>query len=512
MSTHRIGLRRLAQVAGATAAVAVLTAAAMMSSGGSSDRRASADIAHTPAVLDSNQGARPDGGAIALRDRGVAFRDPGLAAEPPAFAQAYAVAQDGTDRRVRLAVETTPAGVLLRTRGAGQDAAALEAMAGDLEARRAQLLAILDIGVDVAHRFEIPGMDEADLAARREVIVGLTLEELSVIDHYLGTVADWDDRVAQLTALHASLPAEFELASPGAPAPAPIGAASDGAALPDFDPLATVPAPVAPTPFPATRDFKVTQQQMQTGYPPAYPVLACPASSEDRLGSVRFVFMDILTAIDVIGIPIEFLCKYNFDTLGFGTNAVGCIPSFVFVTVREVFAFTLEYLDFCAGLINSAEIQATYENTRRIMARLNAHDRDMLERFRDNQVFLQDLEASIARQALELNAGSADDDPIALLQLPVGVCRDLQGPAGDFRYRLSSGANVGPRRQCGLLGEVDRAIVELRALVAESGLSTNAADAEIAVAQAHLAAGEYKAAYARYRKAYRELASSHTVP
>ena len=426
------------------------------------------------------------------------------------LAETIASAPDGSGRDVRLTAEETVAGPMLRFRSLGKTPAELDAISVDLEQTRARLLQMMDAAGTIRGALAQPELDDTDVVRSRALIEGLTLEELSVIKRTLDPLLNWEATIDELQALadEISAPGGTVLVVP--PVHSEIDAAVEGA-VPDFVPQATVPAPSFPTPFPGNRSFEPTQDQMMTGFPPGYPVRACIAAPMERYTSARIILMASLQIVDALAPTVELLCNLNIDVLGFGAK-IGCIPQAVFVGVREVLALVLEVLDMCAGLVNSAEIEAAYQNTGRIMARLNDHNEDMLTRFQRNQIFLQDLEGNIAREAMDLNLASAVDDPMALFVLPPTTCRDLQGPANDDYFNPPDGSSSGRRQQCGLINEIDRVIDEMRAMVAESGLSTNNADAEIAAAKLHKAAGQNKSAYARYRKAFRELAGTHSGP
>lgn len=422
------------------------------------------------------------------------------------LSETIAPAPDGSGRTVRLTAEESADGPMLRFRSARGMGAELHATSSDLEYTRARLLQILAAAGTIRDSLAHPEFEDVDTIRTQALIEGLTLEELSVIKRSLDGLSGWEAAIDDLQAM------ADELSAPGAtllvapPFDPSIGKAIDGA-VPDFDPLATVPAPTFPTPFPANRDYEPTQNEMMTAFPPGYSAVACVSAPTERYTAARFALATVLQITAVLNPTITLLCNLNIDILGFGAK-IGCIPAAVFAGVVGVINLAQSLLSLCADLVNAAEIQAGYENGRRIMARLNSHNADMLTRFQRNQVFLQDFEGNIARQAMELNMASAQDDPIGLFVLPRTTCRDLQGPVNDSYFA----GNVGQRDQCGLIEEIDRVVDELRAMVAESGLTTNNADAEIAAAKAHLAVGEYKSAYARYRKAFRELASTHTVP
>ncbi len=422
------------------------------------------------------------------------------------LSETVAAAPDGSGRPIRLTVEETRDGPMLRFRASRGSEAELEAMSTELEQTRARLLQILAAVGTIRDSLAQPEFEDLDTVRTQALIEGLTLEELSVVKRSLDALAGWEEAIDDLQAMADELSASGGTVMVAPPVD-PVVAASLRGAVPDFDPLATVPAPGFPTPFPATRDYEPTQNDMMTAYTPGYSAVACASAPTERYTAARFALATVLQITAAINPTITLLCNLNIDILGFGAK-IGCIPAAVFAGVVGAINLAQSLLSLCNDLVNAAEIQANFENGRRIMARLNSHNADMLTRFRHNQIFLQDFEGNIARQAIDLNLASALDDPIGLFVVPATTCRDLQGPANDSYFP----GNVGPRAQCGLIEEIDRVVDELRAMTAESGLTTNNADAEILAAKAHLAVGEYKSAYARYRKAFRELASTHTVP
>lgn len=428
----------------------------------------------------------------------------------------------GEGRTYVAALEESAAGDMVLRYRASAKAASVNAEG--LEGLRDKLHGLIDAEDEFRQALDLTAQPQDVLAAQHARIETLTLEELSLVQHALDSTAAGAESLDRLLAIADELASD---PAPVASSGSAIDAVEGGPIVPDFDPVATVPAlplptvfPSVPTPAPGSLPsaplppgYQPAQRDMFTGYPPQYPVVACPANSMDRLGDARYALSETLLALEAVSLPLQYLCKGDIEVLGFeATNVVTCPIGVIATSILVGFSTVLDTLDFCAGLINSAEIEAGFENSGRIMARLIEHDAYMQQSFENGQTFLQDLERSVASEAMGRNLASSDDAPVALFLLPESVCRELPGPENDVRYTLPDGSVVGPRRQCGLIEEIDRTVASLRNLVAESGLGTNNADAELAAARALKSQGEYKAAYARYRNAYRELASTHSVP
>jgi hypothetical protein len=129
------------------------------------------------------------------------------------------------------------------------------------------------------------------------------------------------------------------------------------------------------------------------------------------------------------------------------------------------------------------------------------HDQNLTTRFNwtDNTLFhFRNLNL---RSRIEDNLASPVDDPIALFTLPGDICitTDLEVISTD-NPRFSPGRIAG----CGLLEVVSDTVRSAIDITAIAGESINNAEAEFDAAVAHYSNGEYKLAYARFRKAYRE--------
>jgi len=129
------------------------------------------------------------------------------------------------------------------------------------------------------------------------------------------------------------------------------------------------------------------------------------------------------------------------------------------------------------------------------------HDQNLTTRFNwtDNDLFhFRNLNL---RSRIEDNLASPEDDPIALFTLPGDVCitTDLEVISAN-NPRFSSGRIAG----CGLLEVVSDTVRSAIDMTIIAGESVNNAEAEFQAAVAHYDAQQWKLAYARFRKAYRE--------
>ena len=105
------------------------------------------------------------------------------------------------------------------------------------------------------------------------------------------------------------------------------------------------------------------------------------------------------------------------------------------------------------------------------------------------------------RSRIEANLASPEDDPVVLFELPGDVCitTDLEVISAD-NPKFSSGRIAG----CGLLEVVSDTVRSAIDMTIIAGGSVNNAEAEFDAAVQHYNNGEWKLAYARFRKAYRE--------
>ncbi len=198
-------------------------------------------------------------------------------------------------------------------------------------------------------------------------------------------------------------------------------------------------------------------------------------------------------------------CKGTFLMVcvpfGGGTNLPGCLGWGILKGIHLAASAVLEGLNFCIGVIDAAELATALQNTEIIHAELHMHDQNLTTRFNwtDNDLFhFRNLNL---RSRIEDNLASPEDDPIALFTLPGDVCitTDLEVISAN-NPRFSSGRIAG----CGLLEVVSDTVRSAIDMTIIAGESVNNAEAEFQAAVAHYDAQQWKLAYARFRKAYRE--------
>jgi len=186
---------------------------------------------------------------------------------------------------------------------------------------------------------------------------------------------------------------------------------------------------------------------------------------------------------------------------GGGTNIPGCVVAGVVKGIGLAAEAVLEGLKFCDGTIDGAELGTAFKNTVLLHAELAMHDDNLTTRFNwtDNDLFhFRNLNL---RSRIEDNLASPEDDPVALFTLPSDICitTDLEVISAN-NPKFSSGRIAG----CGLLEVVSDTVRSAIDMNQIAGQDINNAEAEFAAAVQHYNNGEWKLAYARFRKAYRE--------
>ncbi len=290
---------------------------------------------------------------------------------------------------------------------------------------------------------------------------------------------------------------------------------------PNFTPLIPSPEPATPQPVgdedtQAGVDMSPTpgidadwpSNEDEGLWPPNYPdyIPACvnlgvtDTRSDETVALVLRILNAALSTTEGI---LSSICKLEVEALGNSENASRCIAWWLVATLRVLPAFFQEMLDRCDAAIDGAEIQAGFQNSQRILARLKSHEASMRRAMYASDLFLRDMQVFQERLWIEENLASAEDDPDVLLMLPSSTCRALPGdptqlypPDGPIRQR------------CGKIEEVKRIVEQTISMVEESGEGINNAEAEYDAAIAHLTAGRYRDAFLRFRKAYREAVST----
>ncbi|MGA9347309.1 MAG: hypothetical protein WBW48_00710 [Anaerolineae bacterium] len=270
------------------------------------------------------------------------------------------------------------------------------------------------------------------------------------------------------------------------------------------------PTPVT-TPLPGIRHADHDQTNATLGdLPPAdYPSapehnLPCPKERYPIGATFAVLLTSFLTKeIDHFAEAAE--CEGTFFVValpfGGGTNLPGCLGWGILKGISLATEIVFAGLKFCEGNIDYAEIAASEAYVKILHAELHMHDRSLTERFNTTDKFLFDFRNLNLRTRIEDNLASADDDPVLLFTLPSDVCitTDLEVISAD-NPKFSSGRIAG----CGLLEVVSDTVRSAIDMTIIAGGSVNNAEAEFQAAVDHYNNGEWKLAYARFRKAYRE--------
>ena len=144
--------------------------------------------------------------------------------------------------------------------------------------------------------------------------------------------------------------------------------------------------------------------------------------------------------------------------------------------------------------------EALYHDTEIIHADLDDHDQNLTTRSNWTDRFIFDFRSLNLRLNIEANLASPDDDPHALLALPRAVCITPELEALQLSDPFASEVIAG----CGLLEVVSDTVRSAIDMNKIAGQDVNNAEAEFSAAVEHYDDGEWKLAYARFRKAYRE--------
>jgi hypothetical protein len=274
-------------------------------------------------------------------------------------------------------------------------------------------------------------------------------------------------------------------------------------------PTIPTPTPVTSSPPGIVHDKKVHDDvNKATGdlFPDTWPSLwdnlavGCPA--EGYPTELIAVFAVAIRISELAEIITEAICKSKTVTCP-GTNAqdiVDCIPNAVAKGITLLLQAIKEGFDFCNGNVASARIEAVYHDTEIIHANLYDHDQNLTTRFNWTDKFLFDFRNLNLRLNIEANLASPDDDPHALLALPKSVCISPELEALQLTDPFASEVIAG----CGHLELVSDTVRSAIDMTINAGEGVNNAEAEFSAAVESYDDGEWKLAYARFRKAYRE--------
>jgi hypothetical protein len=291
-----------------------------------------------------------------------------------------------------------------------------------------------------------------------------------------------------------------------------FAASSDPTPTPPLTSIAIIPAPTpVTTPPPGiwhdSDHIEQVNEDLGDFPPPNYYWGCFKTRTNARIILAMMVVADVARAIrymaEITSCDATLLVICPPIVPGGGTNAPGCIAYAVFRGVALFAEAVLEGFNFCIWAVDRVELKTALENTERIHAELAMHDDNLTTRFNwtDNALFhFRNLNL---RSRIEDNLASPEDDPISLFTLPSAICvtTDLEVfDQNDPGEQFSSNRIAG----CGLLEVVSDTVKSAIDMNLNAGQDVNNAEAEFDAAVAHYDAQEWKLAYARFRKAYRE--------
>jgi hypothetical protein len=195
------------------------------------------------------------------------------------------------------------------------------------------------------------------------------------------------------------------------------------------------------------------------------------------------------------------MCKEKTIILGLNAqDPVQCIVKKVFDCVAFAVETIKDGFDLCNDMVDSATIQALYEDTKIVHADLAMHDENLHTRFNRTDKFLFNFRNLNLRLNIEANLASPDDEPHALLALPRKVCISTELETLQATDPYAPEVIAG----CGLLELVRDTVEKAIEMTLVAGESVHDAEREFAMGVAHYNKGEWKLAYTRFRNAYRD--------
>jgi len=293
--------------------------------------------------------------------------------------------------------------------------------------------------------------------------------------------------------------------SPTSPGPTSEGSGEkgqgSGPSLSSFTIIPT-PTPVSTPIAPAITHENHEQTNEAAGdlFPPDWPTdIGCPkAGYPTELG---FSFMIVLDALQVPLLIMEVMCKEKSIVMGLNPqDPVQCIVQKVFDCIIFGIEIIRDGFDLCNGMVDSATIQALYEDTKIVHADLAMHDGNLHTRFNWTDKFLFNFRNLNLRLNIEANLASPDDEPHALLALPRHVCISTELETLQATDPYAPEVIAG----CGLLELVRDTVEKAIEMTLVAGESVHDAQAEFDAAVVHYNNGEWKLAYTRFRNAYRD--------
>ena len=377
----------------------------------------------------------------------------------------------------------------------------------EMEELRRALLDIVDVLEELhpyAETYAQVSGQELPPKVDRQLIQEISPDGLYVVREMIGGEEEYKSFLDNIKALKSIVltPAEVEKGL----RPSLVSSASLSAPTSPLTSIGIIPAPTpVTTPPPGIRHAEHEQTNEdagdieEPGYFPVCPKTRYPNPAVLAVLLTSFVTREADDFAEAAG------CKGTFLMVclpfGGGTNLPGCLGWGILKGIHLAASAVLEGLSFCIGTIDAAELKTALRNTELLHAELAMHDQNLTTRFNwtDNALFhFRNLNL---RSRIEDNLASPEDDPIALFTLPGDVCitTDLEVVSTN-NPKFSSERIAG----CGLLEVVSDTVRSAIDMNLIAGQDVHNAEAEFQTAVEHFNNGEYKLAYARFRKAYRE--------
>jgi hypothetical protein len=349
----------------------------------------------------------------------------------------------------------------------------------------------------------------------RSLIRSLTYEQLAIVRNTFGDAYEpFQQDIQELKSTVLSWGQETsEGARPVRPASssASLNAGSSATSPPTSIGIIPAPTPVTtPPPGITHQDQENTNSRLGDLPTPNYPTsVGCPTT---RFPNPATLATLIATAVakEVDDFADEAGCEGTFFVVavpfGGGSNLPGCLGWAVLKYLMLAASAVDEGLNFCIGRIDAAELEAARQDTIILHAELAMHDRNLTGRFNTTDQFLFHFRNINLRSRIEANLASVEDDPIAMFYLPRRFCirNDLElktNPNSTDYDPFAPEVIAG----CGLLEVVSDTVRSAIDMTINSGQSINNAETEFQAAVNHYNNQQWKLAYDRFRKAYREV-------
>jgi len=217
-----------------------------------------------------------------------------------------------------------------------------------------------------------------------------------------------------------------------------------------------------------------------------------------------------LTAAAIVG---DVACNSIVVILGEGTNLPACIAAGILHEAELANDIVANQCSSQDGLVDSAEIEAAYENSKLISGQvtgvanqIEVHDTDIKTTLAANQTELLNVLADNQAELLNVLADNQAEllDVLATNQAQ-SVKIEIEKALADTNDNKRLSYFYLPQAQGGLLETVRQTVLDAIDANQAAGLSTAKARSWFAKAEASFAGGDYKLAYDQYAKAYLEL-------